>query len=446
MVKRNSLRGIGTVFQFSVQQHYKAISIRIFLLILFVISLASLPVASIFLTDEVADSSSVTTLYLRNETGIPFLSDTILADERYASLKIVETESSDETFASLLAESQTNMAASIVLDEQKGFAIKGFYSENSSLDELDVNTLTDMIAEAFHQSQMQALSITDEQLDIANAPYSMQVQLISDYNADSDQTDFSVHGMISMFYSMITMFLGTLSMSYIFQLCVDEKNSKLVELLLVSVNPLAILVGKVMAVTVFLTAGIGLILLGLFLSYLITSSMGSVEFIHEMFETIGINHLIDSLNVKTILLLIPSVFLGYATMALLSSIFASCCSKTEDIQTNSLYVALILIVGYIVASFAPMLESESVNLFVSLCPFLSVFTALANYICGKISFAILLLAWAIQIALIVALAIIAGRIYRMMILYRGGVPKLNKLIAMYRAERKQKQEVPHEKA
>ncbi len=446
MVKSNSLRGVGTVFRFSVQQHYKAISIRIFLLILFLIALAALPVASLFFTEKEAESSSVTTLYLRNETGIPFISDSILADERYTSLEIIETESSDDTFASLLAESKTNMAASIVLDESKGFAIKGFYSENSSLDTLDVDTLTEMIAEAFHQSQMEALSITEEQLEIANASYTMQVQVINEYSDDSDQSDFAVHSMISLYYSMIVMFLGTLSMSYIFQLCVDEKNSKLVELLLVSVNPLAILVGKVLAVTVFLMIGIALILLGLFLSYHITSAMGSVSFITEAIEMIGLQQLIDSLNFGSVMLLVISIVLGYATIALLGSIFASCCSKTEDIQTSSLYVVLILMIGYIVASFAPMLESEAVNVFVSLCPFLSVFTALANFICGKISLALLLLAWALQIALIALLAVIAGRIYRMMILYRGGIPKLNKLIAMYRAERKQKQEVPHEKA
>ena len=75
------------------------------------------------------------------------------------------------------------------------------------------------------------------------------------------------------------------------------------------------------------------------------------------------------------------------------------------------------------------------RVFVSLFPLTSIFVAFPNYICGKISFAMLLLAIAIQIATVLLLARLAGSVYRMMLLYRGGVPKPKQLFAMLKENR-----------
>ena len=44
MKKPETLRGTGTVFRYTLAQHYKTISVRIFLIVLFVLAIASFPI------------------------------------------------------------------------------------------------------------------------------------------------------------------------------------------------------------------------------------------------------------------------------------------------------------------------------------------------------------------------------------------------------------------
>ena len=129
------------------------------------------------------------------------------------------------------------------------------------------------------------------------------------------------------------------------------------------------------------------------------------------------------------------VLLAYFIGAFFSGIVGSCCSKTEDTQQASIAVVLFLMLGYLTATITPAMESDGVNYFVSLFPLTSIFTALPNYLCGKIPLSVFLCALAIQLATVFLLARLAGAVYRMMLLYSGGFPKPSKLIRMLRDSR-----------
>lgn len=451
MKLNEQMRGMRHVFRFSVQQHYAMIGVRILLVCLFVLALAAFPLARWFVSDDApaADmaSTAVTRLYFRNETGIPFDPAVFLSDERFAALELIETESTDETFGGLVAESVTYMAASALYDASSGITVQGFYSANSDLRESDVTALTDALGEALRSTLLTSASVTEEQTALMNAACTMKVTDISDFdpNTEHNGVGTETHGMVSLYYSMIVMLLGSLATTYIFQLCVDEKSSKLVELLMVSIQPAALLFGKILAVTMFVTVGIGIVLIGLCISYGIAKFTGSVAFIHDLFESLSINDILEQVNAGTLLIVLFSIFIGYSTLVLLSSIPAACCSKNEDVQTASIYTVLIIMVGYLAGAFVPMFESAVLDTFFSLCPFFSVFIAPANYLCGKLSLPLLLLSWAIAILFMLLLLYAADRMYRMMLLYRGSTPKFSNLVKLWRSEKPAK-EVPHEKA
>lgn len=72
---------------------------------------------------------------------------------------------------------------------------------------------------------------------------------------------------------------------------------------------------------------------------------------------------------------------------------------------------------------------------VSLCPVTSMFCAPVRYIIGDIGFGMLALSWAIQLAVILALAYVCARIYRALMMYRGNRMKLSGWITMFRQNR-----------
>ncbi len=447
----NRLRGMGHVFRFSVQQHYAMMGVKILLLILFAVSVAAFPVARMF-TDSgdsdniMAESTDVTMLYLRNETGIPF--DTAYFQQGvYKGIEVIETESSNETFGQLVAESRSCMAVAASLESKTGITVEGFYAAGSELAEYDVDSVTAAVAETLRHGMLSLSGIDDSKLEMLNGDISMKVSDLSDYHPDEDKNgvDTSTHGMVSLYYSMLVMMMGSLAMGYIFQLCVDEKSSKLVELLMVSIAPAALLFGKILAVTLFIAAGIALILIGLCISFAIAKATGSTQFIQDLLDSMSLTSIMEEVGIGTLLIMLISVFIGYATLALLCAIPAACCSKNEDIQTVSIYTVLFIMLGYLAGAFVPLFESPAADTFFSLCPYFSVFMAPANYICGKLSLPLLIVSWIISIAFMFVLLMIADKVYHMMILHRGAPPKLNDLIRMWKQDKAVK-EVPHEKA
>ncbi len=446
----NRLRGMGHVFRFSVQQHYAMMGVKILLLILFAVSVAAFPVARMFTdsgdSDIMAESTDVTKLYLRNETGVPF-DTTFFQQGIYKNIEVIETESSNETFGSLVAESKGCMAVAAAADAQTGIVVEGFYAAETELSEFDVDSVTAAVAETLRHGLLTQAGVDADKLEILNSDISMKVSDLSDYRPDEDKNgvDTGTYGMISLYYSMLVMLMGSLAMGYIFQLCVDEKSSKLVELLMVSIAPAALLFGKILAVTLFIAVGIALILIGLCISFAIAKATGSTQFITDLFESLSLTSIMEEVSIGTLVIMLISVFIGYATLALLCAIPAACCSRNEDVQTVSIYTVLIIMVGYFAGSFVPLFESPAADTFFSLCPYFSVFMAPANFICGKLSLPLLIVSWVLSIAFMFVLLMVADKVYHMMILHRGAPPKFKELVSMWKQDKAVK-EVPHEKA
>ena len=436
-MKRN-LSGVGTVFRYTLQQHYKTTSVRILLLVLFVIALAAFPVAMMLHgKDAEVTDTKIKTLYLRNESGFAIDAAEVRADSRYAEMGVTETSDDDEALAKTLSKDPNAAAAVIKMDDMKGFVINGFYGEKGEVTEADISTLNGLLEDALRNAQYRALGVNAEQVAMIGSRSYTTVLRANEFKSGSVQTDANTHAFVNLAYSYMVLLLITLAMSYIFQLCMEEKVSKLVESLLVSVSPTALLVGKILAVTCFLFGGIALIVIGLVISWNIAKGMGDTAFISEgVTKFLGFDPAVLNIGIGTVLLLILCVLLAYGTGAFYSGICGSLCSKTEDTQQASIAVVLFVMIGYMSASMAPMFQSDGANTFLSIFPLTSIFIALPNYICGKIGLPVFLTALAVQLLTVFLLARLAGRVYRMMLLYRGGVPKPKQLIAMLKDARR----------
>ena len=439
MKKPETLRGTGTVFRYTLAQHYKTMSVRIFLIVLFVLAIASFPIIKAVSGDkEEITETSVTRLYLRNETPFALTAEDIHADSRYKDVELTPTESDDAALAKLLNEEDSAAAAVIAPAENgMGFTLNTYFGEQSKIRYDDASTLADVLEDGLHEAMLRSLNVTAEQEVTVRCRAMAQVATVTDYlRGTSVETDTGTHAMINLAYSYIILILSALSMSYIFQLCMEEKVSKLVESLLVSVSPTALLIGKILAASCMIFLGIGIVVLGLVISYHIAysgSDTGILAMIFEKFMGLSISGL--HLSIGMLLLAVLCILLAYAICAAFSGIVGSCCSKTEDTQQASLAVVMFIMIGYLAASLTPAAESDAVNIFCALFPLTSIFTALPNFICGKIGLPVFAAALAIQAVTAFLLARLAGAVYRMMLLYRGNVPKPRELFRMLRENR-----------
>ncbi|MCR5306678.1 MAG: ABC transporter permease [Oscillospiraceae bacterium] len=439
-MKNSKLHGAGAVFRYSMQQHYKTTSIRIFLLVLFVLAVASFPLLSLTRGGErEVETTAITKIYIRDELGAFPLEDAdIHADARFANAVIVRTGMDDKTLAETLSKEPTSAAAVIGVDQKLtgSFIIRGLYGEKGSVGSADLHTLNNVLEEALNKARMRTLNVDPASAEMLGKRAVTRVQTVKDYTEGSGQFDTGAHMIVNLFYSYFVLILAMLSMSYIFQLCMEEKVSKLVESLMVSVSPTALLVGKVLAVTCFIFIGLGIVAGGLVISYFIARQMGDVSFIREGFiKTFEFDPTALHLHLGSVLLIVVCVLTAYLICAAYSAIVGSCCSKSEDTQHASLAVVLLVLTGYMVTTFVPLMESDAATVFISLFPFTGLFAALPNYISGAITLPVLIASLVIQLITAYLLARLAGTVYRMMLLYRGGVPKPKQLVKMLREHR-----------
>ena len=459
-MKNPELRGIGTVFRYTVQQHYKTRSVIIFLVILFLLAVASMPVMLLLSgRQKEVTETQIASVYLRNETGYAFNPDAVHADARYAGVTIVETAEDDEALSQRVMNEETAAAAvlSIGTDkasvfrsaagankktaavsggEQKQFTIRTFYGEDGSVTGADAETLNRVLEDALHQSLLESMDITEEQEITVNSAAVAQVAKIAEYQSGTVESNMDTHAAVNMAYSYLLLILCALSIGYVTQSCMEEKVSKLVESLMVSVSPVALLAGKLLAVAVFICCGFGLVGVGFFISYQIAGHLGGFSFLKPLLEEIMPFRLTAlHFSAGTAVLLVICMLLTFAISMGLSGIAGSCISKTEDMQSASFLNMFFLMGGYLGSVFAPLAESDAVNLFCSLFPVTSPFCAFPNYTCGKIGLPVFLLALVIQAATAVLLVRTAGRVYKMMLLYRGSVPKPAQILRMLKEER-----------
>ncbi len=438
---RNALRGTRTVFRYTMQQHYKAMSVRIFLIILFILALAAFPLMRLISGGESEiTQTEIKQIYLQNETPFTVSEDDIRSsDERYASVKAEETDAKGKKLATMLDE-EPHSAAVVISAAESGYGIdiRTYYGENSAVTSADAQTLANVLTDTLHQAILRTANISEAQEIIVNSKaMPMQVLTVADYQAGTvSETDTFTHMFVNLAYAYLVLILSALAMSYIFQLCMEEKVSKLVESLLVSVAPAALLTGKIIAASCMLFIGVGVVITGLICSYFIAKSSGDVSFVGEFFRTVFDADLSTlHISIGTVLLLAVCLLLAYAICAFFSGIVGSCCSKTEDTQQASLAVVLFIMVGYLTASLTPAMESDAVNYFCALFPITSIFTALPNFICGKISLPVFILALVLQAVTAYLLARLAGAVYRMMLLYRGSFPKFRQIQQMLKENR-----------
>ena len=280
--------------------------------------------------------------------------------------------------------------------------------------------------------------LTDAQRDILSAG----ITVITDDIAAPDETpadepdeaDDSMDGFwVQYGYAIVVMMLCMMSTAFLLRAVVEEKESKLVELLMVSVSPLALLGGKILAVMLYVAALLLLVLLGMGGSVLLTGLLfgpgtGTAALSAVLpYLTGGDGGILRA--VGTVLVVLVSLLLAYLTLSIVGGIAGACCSNMEDVGSANGAVLLIVMGGYLVSCVVGVVPSHGLAVFASLCPILSLYSPV-QWAAGNVSLAVLLASWVLQLIVIAALMLLCARVYRELIVHRGSRVKLGQLLKM----------------
>ena len=205
---------------------------------------------------------------------------------------------------------------------------------------------------------------------------------------------------------------------------------------MVSVSPLAMLVGKILAVMTYILGLVASIAAVTGISYVVTGQFVDTKVLGQQFAAWGFTAEALKVSPVTALILVVSLLLGYLQVSLISGLVGTGCSSTEDVEPANLTVVLLVMAGYMTATItAGFGDSPVLTTLVSLCPVVSMFCAPVRYIVGDIGFGMLAVSWALQSAVILLLAYVCARIYRALMMYRGSRMKFGGWIVMFRQNR-----------
>lgn len=399
------LSGTGQVYRFTLSQLLKSRANRVTLIIMVLLAAVSMPLTALLggETPETSDTAGLTSVRVDNRTDLvlDFSGDAYWADTDFS------------------ADAGEPDAVVTITGDETGYQVAVVGSESAHAGEL--SQLAETARQAVRDACLQAAGLSSRQLEALTA---------STGEEDSHEDGFWVqYG-----YSILAMILCLMSASYVIRAVVEEKDSRLVELLLVSVKPMALLAGKILAVMAFTFGWLLAMLAGLGVSCGLTAGLMGPGVLQKQLSGLlaAVPRVQEDLwqAAGVLLVLLVSLGLGYLTMSLIGGVAGACCSGMEEAGEATGPVMLLTMAGYLASFLVGAVPSGPVAVFSTLCPVVSIFCAPVQFAGGNVSFWLVLASWAIQAAVIWGLLTLASRVYAGLIVHRGSRVKLRELMSM----------------
>lgn len=399
------LSGTGQVYRFTLSQLLKSRANRVTLIIMVLLAAVSMPLTALLggETPETSDTAGLASVRVDNRTDLvlDFSGDAYWADTDFSA-----------------GAGEPDAVVTITGDET-GYQVAVNGSETAHAGEL--SQLAETARQAVRDACLRAAGLSSRQLEALTA---------STGEEDSHEDGFWVqYG-----YSILAMILCLMSASYVIRAVVEEKDSRLVELLLVSVKPMALLAGKILAVMAFTFGWLLAMLAGFGVSCGLTAGLMGSGVLQKQLSGLlaAVPRVQEDLwqAAGVLLVLLVSLGLGYLTMSLIGGVAGACCSGMEEAGEATGPVMLLTMAGYLASCVVGAVPSGPVAVFSTLCPVVSIFCAPVQFAGGNVSFWLVLASWAIQAAVIWGLLTLASRVYAGLIVHRGSRVKLRELMSM----------------
>ena len=241
-------------------------------------------------------------------------------------------------------------------------------------------------------------------------PQPLTVNVSGDSDAQTQAVNIIVVYVLTFIVYMTVIQFGSVVATNV----VKEKSNRAMELLVVTVSPRTLIVGKVLALSVGVLIQMGLIIGGLFAGLKINSSKYSDN----------LKHIIENMNLKVLGVGVVFALTGFVMFMFMYAAFASLVSKIEDVN-GALTVPMLIFMGAFFVNYYIMSSTGDTKLaeILSYVPFTSYFVMFTRFAISHVSMNDLAVSYGILVGSTLIIALISVRVYRLATLRYG--QKLN---------------------
>lgn len=438
------------IFAFTFRQATKGKGFRILTVAIALIGLL-LPVVIMSLVELNSEEEIIYTYSIKNV----FVYDEIqgadidysllngLGDENYSSV-IYQNADSAESAINAAALADGYAIALLLTKSERGVNADIVVPDNSKLQNGDSFSFSEFMGKYYSFILLLKSGITEEQL----AAISTNVSMTDVTNIHTEDPYDPIQDNIQAVKMIISMILPVLIILIMYFLLifygqgiatsiVMEKSSKLMDTFLLSVKPIEMILGKTLALSItgFIQAFIwfGSAFLGLKTGVEVVkiinpdTKMMIVQFFDSLSELAGV------FTLGGFLMTVLFIFFGFIMYCSLAAIGGAISEKQEDLSTNNLIFTMVLVISYMVTFFSSALFGESSSAkasAVDFIPFTSIFTMPSKILLGDISYGLAFLSLFFLIVATLLIGMLAGKLYKVMALYKGNFPGLKKIVKM----------------
>ncbi|MEO6835612.1 MAG: ABC transporter permease [Candidatus Tumulicola sp.] len=254
--------------------------------------------------------------------------------------------------------------------------------------------------------------------DLLRVPYTVHA-LSSRFSSSRDATKaWSVSYLLLLVLYMLILINGQLLMASV----VEEKTSRIAELLVASISPIPLLYGKIAAAV---AAGLIQMVCWILAGVLFGgggSHAGAASDVPDFSGLLG-----GSVSALEAIAFVVLFVLGLLQYAMLFAAVGSLINRTEDLGSVSLPIVLPIIAGLLISMSALQMPDSNWAVTASFVPLLSPFVLFARIAMSQIPVWQVALGFAINFATVYFVAMLAGKLYRVGMLLYGRPPSLSQV-------------------
>ena len=460
-MKNDAARGWKKVFGFTFTQqvHSKSfivgtvvVCIIVMLLVGGVNIIPKLAGAGELLTGDISSETiDLSAVYLIDDSGTLTADDAAVLEQ--SGVKLSETDKSAAELIDALSQADAGKALVTVTADQSngevlGYAVKTYYSPDT--DSGSVDTLSGLVSGLVTYRNMMNAGVSPE-----NYAATQRYVTASKIQAGADEWNVfetMINYVVPMVISLVLFILIFAYGQMVAQSIATEKTSRVMELLLTSVRPLAIVIGKVLAMG--LVSLLQFMLIGAVggISFAVTAPFGiGGDLIKIMQNTelqVGenaaiaeaVNGSFGSLSPLTFILIFVIFVLGFLLFALIAALVGASVSRMEDLAQAMQPYSLLGVLGFYLAYFPSIMTMDSLDTgaasdnamqtFACFFPVSSPFALPSALLLGNLSLPEVLSAVLILAASVVLVAVIVARVYELIILHSGSRLKFIDIIRL----------------
>ena len=432
----NKFKGWKNVFSFNYKQSagsksYIAVTVIVAIIIVAAAVLISILAAKPKEEDKSQEASycTVETAYVLDLAGLGEMNYTewipALQEEYYSRLAIVQvSDMTVEELQTMAAKEKSGLAVGVVIEKgEKNIEVTAVVpstSEDISL--MDGQEIADLVAIAVEQARFLKSGLSELQFSQINKQVVISV---ADAGEETNVVVYLVQYLAPAIFGLVLYFLLLLYGQQINQSVSVEKTSKLVETLLTSLHPYALLTGKVFAIVATAMQQffiwVAALIVGIVAGGMISESMypGTESGLSVAVEFMRANIGESAFSPVAVVLSLITFCCGFLFYCVLSGMAGSMVSRPEEAASTQSIFSLPIVISWIVCYFGTLMEKESLLVVARNIPFTIPFCVPVDLLTGAIGIGQGIISTLILLVFSVLIIMLSGRIYKGLVLYTG---------------------------